>query len=74
MVIKYSKHLAIEKFYSEEMDIEDFKKLIKDFIADTHPDDEIESIEINDENLIDIKLKSGEEIEIEVDWNELILK
>jgi hypothetical protein len=56
------------------MDTDDFKKLIKDFIADTHPGDEVESLEINEKGLIDVKLKSGEEIEIEVDWNELILK
>jgi hypothetical protein len=74
MVIKYSKQLMGERFHSSEMDTDDFKKLIKDFIADTHPGDEIENLEINDKGLVDIKLKSGEEIEIEVDWNELILK
>jgi hypothetical protein len=63
-----------ERFHSNEMDTDEFKKLIRDFISDTHPEDEIESLEINDEGLVDIKLKSGEEIEIEVDWNELILK
>ena len=74
MVTKYSKQLLGEKFHSNEMDTEDFKKLIKDFISDTHQDDEVESIEINEKGLIDIKLKSGEEIEIEVDWNEVKLK
>jgi hypothetical protein len=63
-----------EEFHSTEMDIEEFKKLIEDFISDTNPNDEIESLELNEEGLVDIKLKSGEEIEIEVDWNELILK
>jgi len=74
MVIKYSKQLLGDKFHSNEMDTDDFKKLIEDFISDTHPNDEIESIEINKEGFVDIKLKGGEEIEIEVDWNELILK
>lgn len=74
MVIKYSKQLLGEKFHSNEMDTGEFKKLIKDFISDTHPDDDIESMEINEKGFVDIKLSSGEEIEIEIDWNELILK
>jgi hypothetical protein len=62
------------KFHSTEMDVKELKKLISDFISDTHPDDEIEKFELNEKGFIDIKLVSGEEIEIEVDWNELILK
>lgn len=73
MVVKYPKQLLGE-FHSAEMDMDDFKKLIKDFIADTHPGDEIESLELNDKGFVDIKLKGGEEIEIEIDWNELILR
>ena len=68
------KQLVGEKFHSSEMDIEDFKKLIRDFMADTSPGDEVIDIEINDEGFINIKFKSGKEEEIEVDWNELILK
>lgn len=74
MAIRYSKNILSEKFYSTEMDTSDFKKLIEDIIKDTDPDDQVESIKINDEGLVDIKLKSGKEIEIEVDWSELILK
>ena len=68
------KQLLGEKFHSVEMDVDELKKLIKKIVSDMYPDDEIESIDINDRDLIDIKLTSGEEIEIEVDWNELILK
>ena len=67
MVIKYSKQIMSEKFHFNEMDTDDFKKLIKDFISDTHPEDEIENLEINEKGLVDIKLKSGEEIEIGID-------
>ena len=74
MAIRYSKNILSEKFYSTEMDTSDFKKLIEDIIKDTDPDDQVESIKINDGGLVDIKLKSGKEIEIEVDWSELILK
>lgn len=62
------------EFHSAEMDTEELKKLIKDFISESHPNETIESFEINDEGLIDIRLSNGEEIEIEVDWNELVLK
>jgi hypothetical protein len=74
VAIKNFKQLVGEKFHSTEMDIEDFKKLIKDFMADTSPDDEVKSIEVNDEGIVNIKFESGKEEEIEVDWNELTLK
>lgn len=74
MVIKFPKQMLGEEFHSSEMDTEDFKKLIEDFISDTNPGDEVESISIGDEGLVDVKLKSGEELEIEIDWNELVLK
>ena len=62
------------KFHSTEMDVDELKKLIKDFILETHPGDKIKSLDINDKGLIDVTLEGGEEIEIEVDWNELVLK
>lgn len=62
-----------EKFHSNKMNIKDLKQLIKDFISDTHPNIAIDSIDINNDGIIDVKLHNGEEIEIEVDWNELVL-
>lgn len=62
------------EFHSAEMDVEELKKLISDFVLETHPNDEIERFELNNKGFIDIKLVNGEEIEIEIDWNELILK
>ena len=34
------------KFHSTEMDVGELKKLIKDFILDTHPKDKIKSLDI----------------------------
>lgn len=61
-------------YHSNDMDIDELTKLIEDFVSDTNPDDEVVEIDFNDQNLIDVKLKSGKEIEFEVDWNEVILK
>ena len=63
-----------EKFHSAEIDIDELKKLINDFVTEAYPDGEIDSFDIGDSGAIDVKLVNGEEIEIEVDWNELILK
>ena len=68
-----AKKLLVE-FHSAEMDVDELKKLIKDFILETHPGDEIKSFDINREGFVDVVLESGKEIEIEVDWNELVLK
>jgi len=73
MVVINTKQLLGE-FHSTEMDVDELKRLIKDFILETHPGDKVKSLDINDQGLIDVVLESGEEIEIEVDWNELVLK
>ena len=73
-MIKINAKHMFSKFYSDEMSVDDLKKLITDFVSESRQHGEIESFEINNNGMIDIKLTSGEEIEIEVDWNELILK
>lgn len=74
MVVFNAKAVVGEKFHSAKIDTDEFKALIKDLMSDTHPGDEVLSIDINDSGLVDVKLASGEEVEIEVDWNEIILK
>jgi len=56
------------------MDTDEFKKMIKEFISDTHPDDTIESFDINSSGVIEIVMSGGDKMEIEVDWSELVLK
>lgn len=68
------KKLLNEKFHSTEINVDDLKKLINDFVKEAYPGGEIESFDISESGMIDIKLVNGEQIEIEVDWNELILK
>lgn len=74
MVTFNAKAVKGEEFYSTQIDTEEFKTLITDMMSDTNPGDEVVSIEINDEGMVEVKLASGEEVEIEVDWNEIILK
>jgi hypothetical protein len=61
------------EFQSGEMEVEELKRIITEVVNDTYPDDEIKTIKINNEGMIDVVLSSGEEIEIEIDWNEIIL-
>ena len=63
-----------KEFYSTEVDIKEFQDIIKEFVLDAHPGDEIESVETNDDGNVEVKLKSGKEVEIDIDWNEFVLK
>jgi len=71
--IKVDRLLKSEKFHSIEMDTKEFKKLVEDFIHDTYPDESISDFEVDDDG-VRIKLDSGEEIEIEIDWNEFVIR
>lgn len=62
-----------EKFHSIELDTDEFKKLVEDFIHDMYPDESVSDFEVDDDG-VRIKLNNGEEIEIEIDWNEFVIK
>lgn len=66
--------MSNEKFHSVNIDTEEFKTIIEDIISEMYPGDEMVSFDIGESGTVDIKLESGEEVEIEVDWNEIILK
>jgi hypothetical protein len=72
--VKFDFRQLLGEFHSAEMDVKELKKLIESFVEEAHPGDKIESFEINNDGLVDIRLVSGEEIEIEIDWNEVVLK
>lgn len=74
MAIDVKALMSDEKFHSANIDAEEFFSLINDVIRDTHPDDEIKSIDIDNNGMVNIILESGQEVEIEVDWNEIVLK
>jgi hypothetical protein len=60
------------EFQSREIDAEELESIIKDTVEREHPDDSVVDIKYTDEG-IDVVLESGDEIGIEVDWNEIIL-
>jgi len=62
-----------KEFKSVEIDSEELKKIIEEFLKDTHPDREITRFTIEDEG-ISVILDTGERVEIKIDWNELIVK
>ena len=62
-----------QNFHSVELDPEEFKKIIEDFVKDAYPDDEIVDFIVEDDG-VDIELSNGEKIEIEIDWNEFVIK
>jgi len=63
-----------DKFYSTEVDADEFKKIVEEFVLDAHPGDEIDSFNIDDDGKVIVKLKSKKEVEIDIDWNEFVLK
>ena len=60
-------------FHSVEMDTEEFKKMIEEFINDTYPKRSISDFNVLDDG-VSITLDNGEKVEIEIDWNEFVIK
>lgn len=60
------------EFESREIDIEELENIIEEAVIKEHPGDTIKKFEYT-ENGIEIIMKSGREIEIEIDWNEIVL-
>jgi len=67
------KSKAPNDFHSENIGVEELKSLIIDIVRDTHPNDKVSKIEVDDDGTLLIKLDSGEEIGLEIDWNETVL-
>ena len=60
-------------FHSAEVDVEELEKIIEDAVRKDSPLDRITNIEYTDDGVV-VTLNNGEQIEIEVDWEEIILK
>ena len=69
---KFSWENLFSKFESREIDTEELENIIKETVLHEHPMDTIKDLRYTDDG-IDVIMDSGEEIEIEVDWNEIIL-
>ena len=65
-------NLFSDEFQSREIDTEELEDIITDAVARECPGDAIEELKYTDDG-IEVVLESGDIIEIEVDWNEIIL-
>lgn len=69
---KFSWASLFSDFQSREVDTEDLEEIIVETVEKEFPDDSIEELNYTDDG-VEVILESGEIIEIEVDWNEIIL-
>lgn len=60
------------KFYSSEVTVEDLEKILQEAVGKEHPNEKIETIKYEDDG-INLTLNNGQEIFVEVDWEELII-
>jgi len=60
------------KFHSSNIDTKELENIIGDAVKQEHPLDSVKNIRYTKEGVIVI-LDSGQEIDIEIDWNEIIL-
>jgi hypothetical protein len=59
-------------FHSSEIDIDELERLVTEIVEKEHPNESVEDISYNDDGLA-VELSSGTIIEIEIDWNEIII-
>ena len=69
---KFSLASLFPDFHSSEIDNKELERIIKDAVKRECPGDDIKKLEYTEDG-IDILLESGDEIEIEVDWQEIIV-
>jgi len=69
---KFSWSNLFSDFESREIDTKELENIIKDTVLREHPGDDIKELKYTEDG-IEVIMDSGEEIEIEVDWNEIIL-
>lgn len=70
---KFSIATIFPGFYSGEIDEADLEKIIQDVVGEDHPLDKIKNMKYTKDGVI-IVLDSGQVIEIDIDWDEIILK
>ena len=59
-------------FHSSDIDIKELEKIISDAVKKDSPSDEIKEIKYNEDG-VTVILDSGQKIDIDIDWNEIIL-
>lgn len=71
-MLKLSWTKLFSEFESREIDTKELEGIIRDAVLREHPGDTIKELEYNEDG-INIVMDSGEEIFVEIDWNEFIL-
>lgn len=61
------------KFYSSEISVEDLEKILEEAVRKEHPNEPIKTIEYEDDG-VNLTLDGGQEIFVELDWNEFIVR
>lgn len=65
-------NLFSDEFQSREIDTEELEGIVTDAVLREYPGSEIEEFNYTDDG-IKVVLENGDVIDIEVDWNEIIL-
>lgn len=60
-------------FHSIELDVEELRRLVDEFVGEQYPDDSVQDINVVDDGVVVI-LSNGDSFEIDVDWNEFLLR
>ena len=60
-------------FKTGDLDQEELERIIRDAVARECPENSIVGLDYSEDG-IEVKLDNGDLIEIEIDWNEIILK
>jgi hypothetical protein len=69
---KFSIANLFPNFHSSEIDTGELEKIIRDAVRRDNPFDAIKKVEYTDDGVV-VTLDSGQVIEIDIDWNEIIL-
>lgn len=64
----------VRSFYSDKLSKDEFKQMISEVISETHPGRQVKGFRVNLDKIVEVVLDDGEIVEIEVDWDEVILK
>lgn len=65
--------ITLSDFNSVEVEPKEFRKMVEELIEDMYPNSKVSQIDVHDYGILVI-LDSRERIEIEIDWNEFIIK
>ena len=68
---KFSLLDLFANFHSGNISTKELEKILRDAVCKEHPSDSIKKFNYTEDG-VEIVLKGGDVIEVEIDWNELI--